>query len=50
MKKIILHVIKNTSIIIFSLYLFFNIMLYFNQKEMLYLPDNKDFFECKNFT
>ena len=24
-------------------------MLYFHQKEMLYFPNDKDFFECKNF-
>ena len=51
MIKIFLQKIKFLFIILWAFYLFLNIMLYFNQKEMLYLPDNsKDFFDCQNFT
>jgi hypothetical protein len=44
-----MKIIKIIIIIILGIYLFVNIFLFFNQKDMLYFPDKTDFFECKNF-
>ena len=44
-----MKIIKKILIIIFVVYLFLNIFLFFNQKNMLYFPDKTDFLECDNF-
>ena len=45
-----MKVFKKILIIIITVYLFLNIFLFFNQKNMLYFPDKTDFLECDNFT
>jgi len=48
MKKIF-KIAKIPLLILFSFYIALNIILYNAQKEMVYFPNEKDFFECKNF-
>jgi len=44
-----MKIIKKILITIFAIYLFLNIFLFFNQKNMLYFPDKTDFSNCENF-
>lgn len=46
MKKTLIRLL----LYIFVFYLLINIFLYINQKNILYLPDNKDFFDCSSFS
>jgi esterase/lipase len=40
---------KKILIIIWIIYIFINIFLFFNQKNMLYFPNKVDFYNCDNF-
>ena len=50
MKEKILKLLKSIFTIVIISYISFSIILYFNQKGMLYYPNEIDFFACNNFT
>ena len=45
-----MKILKKIIILILGIYLFLNLFLFFNQKQMLYFPDKTNFFDCDNFT
>jgi len=44
-----MKILKKITILILSIYLFLNIFLFFNQKDMLYFPNKTNFYSCNNF-